>query len=346
MTLTVCILGYGKVARDFHYPMWDKLESSGRAKVVAVYEPSPAGREIAGQHWPSANVVDGDGLRGIQEAGAELVDVCTPGGTHAGLVLAAAAAGSSVLVEKPLCHSSSELEAIIRASRSVKISVCQTRRFTPSVISLKKAIDGGRLGTISIIRMSHRARHILNEAEWIIAERPDGMLWEMCVHNVDLVHFLLDLEDPLEIDAARWFEAGSKKILTGVEFMAHDRLGRRVTVDFVQDSIVHSSFESRVFVAGSAADAELYSAPPGWRLMSGLNDPLHDAWLNARRLGTAVRQLARPEERVLPHLGVASDLVEAIRLDRSPAVSPEAVRGTILTLESLSRLWQESIGGR
>jgi predicted dehydrogenase len=346
VTPTVCILGYGKVARDFHHPLWAKLEAAGRAKVVAVYEPSRSGRETAKQHWPSANVVAGDGLTGIREAGAEVIDICTPGGTHAELVLAAAAAGSSVLVEKPMCHSSQELDAIIAAARTTKIAVYQTRRTNPTVVSLKKAIDGGRLGTISTIRMSHRARHILNEAEWIVAERRDGMLWETCVHNIDLVHFLLDTNEPLSIEAARWCNAGREKILTGVEFMAHDVLGRRITVDFVQDSVVHSSFESRVFIGGSAADAELFSAPPGWRLISGLTDPVHDAWLTAKRLATAVRQIAKPDERVLPHLSVAEDLIESIRLDRSPAISPDRVRGTILTLEALSNLWQESVSDR
>jgi predicted dehydrogenase len=341
MTPTVCIVGYGKVAREFHYPMWKSLEAAGSAKVVAVYEPAKSGRELAEHHWPAANVVGGDGARGIRESGAEVVDICTPGGTHADLVLTAASAGSSVLVEKPLCHSLPELEAILKSSATSKIAICQTRRTSPSVVSLKRAIDEGRLGTISSIRMSHRARHILNEAEWIIAERKDGMLWEMCVHHIDLVHFLLDSTDPLSIGAARWLST-DQGVLTGVEFMASDSRGRRVSVDFVQDSLAHSSFESRILISGSGADAELYSAPPGWRLMSGLTDPLHDLLMNVKRLKTAVRQLAKPDERAAPHLAIASDLIESMRVDRQPAVSPAAVEGTIRTLDALSRLWRES----
>jgi hypothetical protein len=77
----------------------------------------------------------------------------------------------------------------------------------------------------------------------------------------------------------------------------------------------------------------------------GLTDPLHDTWLNVKRLGTAVRQLARPQEGVVPHLAVDTDLGEAIRVDRAPAIAPNAVTGTILTLEGLSRMWQEYSNG-
>jgi predicted dehydrogenase len=341
---SVAIVGYGKVARELHRPAWMQLEKDGMARVVAVYEPSKPGADLARQHWPNANVVRQEATEIMADVDAEVVDVCTPGHTHAALVVQAARTGHSVLVEKPLCHSSKELQEILDVSEQSKIAVYHTRRYGSPIVAFDAAVRAGRVGEVKRIQLTHHARHILNEAEWVTGYRPDGMLFENAIHNVDLGCYLLGITDPLEIEAARFYEAGESSILTGVEFMAHDSAGRTLTLDLLQDSLSHSSFESRIYVSATGADAELRFSPSGFRLLSGVPDPFHDLGADAKRLGGALAQLARPRKRATPHLTVARDILNAIDENREPELNPRSVRPSMQTVIRLSELWMNSDG--
>lgn len=345
MAVTVSILGYGKVARELHRPVWEQLQEADAARVISIYEPATEGARAARRHFPDAQVVQAPASEGVIATDAELVDICTPGQTHAELALKAANEGHNVLVEKPLCHTTAELSDLIHASRSVRIAVYQTRRYSEPTISFVEARARGAIGRVTRVQMIHHARHILNEAEWVVEARPDGVLFENVVHHVDLAHFILESNDPLNISAARFYETPHQPILTGVEFMAEDVLGRRVSVDFLQDSLIHSSFQSVILVSATGADAELRFSPAGLRLMSGVLDPFHDLAADARRVASGVRQVLRPATRGEGHHAVVCDMLAAIRENRSPALAPVEVAGTTATIERLSRLWTESRNG-
>ncbi|MEO3856514.1 Gfo/Idh/MocA family oxidoreductase [Acrocarpospora sp. B8E8] len=53
----------------------------------------------------------------VERDDVDLVDICTPGDTHAPIAIAALRAGKHVLCEKPLANSVAEAEAMVRAAR-------------------------------------------------------------------------------------------------------------------------------------------------------------------------------------------------------------------------------------
>src|SRR3954469_10384926 len=57
-----------------------------------------------------------DWRRVIERGDVALVDVCTPGNTHAEIAIAALEAGKHVLCEKPLANSVTEAEAMAEAA--------------------------------------------------------------------------------------------------------------------------------------------------------------------------------------------------------------------------------------
>ena len=78
----------------------------------------------------------------------DIVYVATPPSSHREYVVAAAASGKHVLVEKPMGLSTSEDDEMIAAcaSAGVELFVAYYRRFHPHVLQMKELIARGRIG--------------------------------------------------------------------------------------------------------------------------------------------------------------------------------------------------------
>lgn len=337
----VCLLGYGKVARELHQPVWHKLAAEGRAKVTMVCEPSAANARLARLDFPGAEVVVSGASEALASSSDDIVDICTPGHTHAALTLQAISQGLDVLVEKPLAHSVAEVDAIIAAAGPRRVNVCQTLRLSRPSRSLVEAIANGRVGRVTRIQATHHARHVLSEAAWVTETRPDGLLFENAVHVIDLCQHILGAHDPLHLDAVKFFETSHRRVLTGVELLATHPSGAQATIDFIQDSLLHSSFRSRVVVSGTGADAELEFAPPGFRLLSGLVDPITDLRAVGHRFAAALGGMLDPGRRAQAHLVLARDLLDARAAGRATILPPTEVRATTAVVERLSELWRD-----
>ena len=83
-------------------------------------------------------------------ADVDIVNVCTPSGSHAELAIRAAKAGKHVIVEKPMAITKEQLNAMVAAveKHKTKVAVITQLRFVPSIQKAKQAIDEGRLGKI------------------------------------------------------------------------------------------------------------------------------------------------------------------------------------------------------
>lgn len=339
--LRVALLGYGKVARELHQPPWRALEAEGLATVGMVCEPSVAGCRQAHLDFPNAAILECGGKEAIDAIDCSAVDVATPGHTHAPLVVPLLERGHDVLVEKPLCHSLTEWEAVEAASRSRVVGVCQTLRVSAPALAARVAIDGGRMGQVTRVQVTHHARHVLNEAQWVTTARPDGVIFENVVHFIDLALFLLD-EEPVKVDALKVFETGHRRVVTGIELMASDSRGRHLSIDCLQDTLVHSALMSRTLISGTGADAELSFSPPGFRLMSGVQDPVSELVSSVRRTAGMVRGFLDRSRRSGSHELLIRDFVDAVGSRREPRIPPRQVRATTALLEEISGRWSAS----
>ena len=120
MTLRVGVVGGGLVAQAMHLPyLADKRD---RFAIAALAEPSRSVREALGARYGVPGLhEDYRGLLGEVDA----LVVCSPAGTHAEIVLAGLDAGLHVFVEKPMCITLRDADAIVaareRAGRVVQV---------------------------------------------------------------------------------------------------------------------------------------------------------------------------------------------------------------------------------
>jgi predicted dehydrogenase len=197
----------------------------------------------------------------------DLVDIVTPGDSHAEIAIAALKAGKHVLCEKPLANSVEEAEEMEQAARDaaargIRAMVGFTYRRVPAVTLMRDMIAAGRVGTIRQVRASYR-QDWLADPESPMTWRLDkdragsGALGDIGAHIVDMTQFVTG--QPLtSVSGVMETLVGERPLLgesVGLGGTASAERGR-VTVDDVAlftarlDSGTLATFEASRFATG------------------------------------------------------------------------------------------------
>ncbi|MEV8549386.1 Gfo/Idh/MocA family oxidoreductase [Streptomyces glaucescens] len=155
-------------------------------------------RAAAGRHGWAAAETDWRAL--IARDDVDLVDICTPGDSHAEIALAALAAGKHVLCEKPLANTVEEAEAMARAAdaayeRGRLAMVGFNYRRVPATALARSMVAEGRLGTLRHVRVSYLQDWLVDPAfplTWRLRKElaGSGSLGDLGAHIVDLAQYV------------------------------------------------------------------------------------------------------------------------------------------------------------
>jgi predicted dehydrogenase len=136
----------------------------------------------------------------LQRDDVQLVDVCTPGDTHAEIAIAALEAGKHVLCEKPLANTVAEAEAMTEAAEraaahGVRSMVGFTYRRVPAIAFARQLVAEGRLGEIRHVRAQYLQDWIsdpLAPMSWRLDKQKagSGALGDIGAHIVDMTQFI------------------------------------------------------------------------------------------------------------------------------------------------------------
>jgi predicted dehydrogenase len=134
----------------------------------------------------------------VTRSDIDLVDICTPGDSHAEIAIAAARAGKHVLCEKPLANDVASAEAMLAAveEHGVRHTVCHNYRRAPAVAFARQLIENGRIGEIRHFRGTYLQDWIVDPSfplVWrLIREKAgSGALGDIASHSIDLARFLV-----------------------------------------------------------------------------------------------------------------------------------------------------------
>lgn len=133
----------------------------------------------------------------------DVVDIVTPGDSHAEIAIAALEAGKHVLCEKPLANTVAEAEAMTdaaerAAANGVRSMVGFTYRRVPAATLLRDLIADGAIGTVQQVRAAYRQDWLVDpEAPlaWRLQKEHagSGALGDIGAHIVDLTQFVTGL---------------------------------------------------------------------------------------------------------------------------------------------------------
>ncbi|MGV9194035.1 Gfo/Idh/MocA family protein [Microbacterium sp. MC2] len=130
----------------------------------------------------------------------DIVDIVTPGDSHAEIAIAALEAGKHVLCEKPLANTTAEAEAMADAAaraaeRGLRATVGFTYRRVPAVTLLRDLIADGKVGRVQQVRASYRQDWLVDPEmplAWRLQKEHagSGALGDIGAHIIDMVQFV------------------------------------------------------------------------------------------------------------------------------------------------------------
>jgi predicted dehydrogenase len=220
----VGIVGYGAMGKAHSYgytvaPVMRRLRHRPRVRVISGRDREKVAAAAAA-YGIESSVTDWHEL--VSRRDVDIVDICTPPGTHADIAVAAAAAGKAVICEKPLAvtyaQAASALEAVERAR--VLNAVGFNYRRLPAVSLMKRMIDDGAVGTVRLIRATWLSDEFVDPAipfDWRFDRSMGGTT-------------IADLGSHL-IDMATWMAGPIAEVSGDSETFVRERSGRGVTVD-------------------------------------------------------------------------------------------------------------------
>ncbi len=142
--------------------------------------------------------VETDYRRLVEREDIDLIDIGSPGDTHAPIAIAAAQAGKHVLCEKPLANTLAEARAMWEAVKKARVHhmVAFNYRRVPAVALARDLIQKGRLGRIYHFRGVYLQSWLLDPKLprfWRMDRKVagSGALGDLGAHVIDLARHLV-----------------------------------------------------------------------------------------------------------------------------------------------------------
>ncbi|KKD02827.1 Gfo/Idh/MocA family protein [Streptomyces sp. WM6386] len=183
--------GWRTVGRVFDLPRQPVLSAICGRDPAAV-------RAAADRHGWAAAETDWRAL--IARDDVDLVDICTPGDSHAEIAVAALAAGKHVLCEKPLANTVEEAAVMAQAAeeayeRGRLAMVGFNYRRVPATAHARNMVAEGRLGRLRHVRVTYLQDWLVDPEfplTWRLRKEHagSGSLGDLGAHIIDLAQYL------------------------------------------------------------------------------------------------------------------------------------------------------------
>ncbi|PIO96225.1 Gfo/Idh/MocA family protein [Pleomorphomonas carboxyditropha] len=183
--MRIGLVGYGDGGRYFHAPF---IAAARGVELAGIVARSPERLAAAAADYPDVPVYPS--LTALLAAGGvDAVTITTPPQTRRELVMEAIAAGVHVVADKPFAPDADGARRLDAAAKAggVVLGVFHNRRYDADFRTLKKLVDGGRLGRLWRVH----SRMDLDNPHTLEAGPTGGLLRDLGSHLVDQMLFLL-----------------------------------------------------------------------------------------------------------------------------------------------------------
>ena len=213
--MRIGVVGAGTMGA-MHASAWKRLG----AQVVGIHSSRP--EAAAG----IASTVGAALFTGIAPLLAEidLLDICTPTGSHLHFTRLAAEAGKHVVCEKPISLTLNEAEAMIAVCQAagVRLFIAHVVRFFAQYRAAREAVLRGQIGTLGVLRLKRAAyQPQVPKHHWLLDEaQSGGMVTDLMIHDFDYARWLGGPVERVYAKSARaaWRDAPGDYALVTLRF--------------------------------------------------------------------------------------------------------------------------------
>ena len=223
--------GYGMMGKAHSYaytvaPVMRSLPYRPRLRAISGRDKEKVSRAAAAYGFESWT---DDWQELVGRPDVDIVDICTPPGTHAEIAAAAAAAGKAVICEKPLAATYTQAVSALGAVRKAGVlnAVGFNYRRLPAVSLMKRMVEEGAVGTVRLMRATWLSDEFVDPSipfDWRFDRSMGGTT-------------IADLGSHL-IDMATWMAGGIAEVSGQSETFVRERSQRPVTVDDASSALV------------------------------------------------------------------------------------------------------------
>lgn len=220
-TLNVAMIGYGFMGRAHsnayrQVSQFFDLKYRPVLKVACARNPEKIQKFAENWGWESTET---DWRKVVERKDVDAIDIGSPNNTHKEIALAAAAAGKTILCEKPLAMNLAEASEMTEAVERAGVAnfVWFNYRRVPAITLAKQIVDEGRLGRV----FHYRACYL---QDWTISpDLPQGgqTLWRLDkdVAGSGVTGDLISHS----VDTAIWLNGPVTKVVGDVETFIKER---------------------------------------------------------------------------------------------------------------------------
>lgn len=303
----IAIIGCGAAIAGLHSGPLRKLESRGIVRVVALVDRDRSRAAALGRHFRSARSF-ATPAEAFSATAPALTIVASPPPLHAEHAVAALAAGSHVLCEKPMAIRAADAERMVAAAADAQrlLAIGMTRRIATTLLDARALIAAGALG--DGVRFAYRDGAVYDwpvstSAPFSRATAGGGVLTDLGPHVIDYLSALFG-----KPSVTAYADDGQGE---GVETNCVVELAFPNASGFAQLSW-SQPLETGLHIAGTTAELRLHPSRPDalhWRPRGG-------RWQVRESEATLARDLEPRPERGVPRTyyeAIYYQLVQVLR---------------------------------
>jgi predicted dehydrogenase len=236
------VVGYGR--NKIHVEL---ITMTKGLELVAICDRDESRLEAAKKDYPGVGTFNDIELM-LKDPGIDLVTIVTPHNTHAELALRALRAGKNVIVDKPMCITVEEADAMIAEAnrRGLMLTVFHNRRLDGDFMAIKDVVDRGLIG--KLFQVEFFAGGYNHPGHWWRSDKrvSGGAIYDGGAHILDWVLNIMREE------------------IVGVNGYSHKLVWNDVTNE-------DQAQATMIFKSGAVADVQVSSiaavGKPRWRIL-------------------------------------------------------------------------------
>lgn len=334
---TFGIIGGGTIA-EFHAKAIQAMGAN--VKLGAIYARNPEKAKRLGAQFGCKSYSRLEDL--LADPAINIVTIATPSGAHLEPAIAAAQAKKHIICEKPLDVTPARGQQMIEVAKKegVVLSGIFNRRFNPAVAHLKKAVEEGRFGTLTLCDAQikwHRTQAYYDSAAWrgTMALDGGGALMNQAIHTVDLLLYLVGNVKRLSASVALLTHENIEVEDTAVAILEFEN-GARGTIQAATSCWSSTGHPAEIQLCGSQGSAFL--SDESFRVWDFMEAKPQDEFVVANLMKGNEAGLGANDPKAINftgHIRNFEDAIRAIEQHIPPFVSGEEAMKSVRLIDAI-----------